>query len=161
MLQATFEQDSPFSERLSQFVRHDLAKKRLQSLAEFFLDILGKMLRTLAGQAVFGEKALARWPLLKSPLQLETAYLQSLIVGDSDDEAFVRLDLEKAAKAGLSQELLDALEYGHPDGVPPMALWASAQRRASLHAAMLAEQWMLKEADALSRTGSTRRQKLA
>ena len=148
-MSVALETNSSFLQRLPERQRRKMVSDRIHGLRELFILSLGRILQTSLPLVTFGEEALRRWPILSTPGQLQRAFVENIRLSTTDNTVGAELDVAAAARQGLTQELIWALEYGHPDGVPPLAVW----RRASMGVERQAKQ-------ALSQLGTDERKRL-
>jgi len=151
-LSVSLETDIPFSQRLPERQRLKMVSDRMNTLRALFVLSVGRVLQTSLPLVAFGEMALQRWPILSTPGQLQKVFIESIRLssGGTANEGHsvgVELDVGAAAKRGLTRELVWALEYGHPDGVPALAVW----RRASSDVERQAQQTLRKLGDDASK----------
>ena len=157
----TLETSVPFTQRLPERQRRKMVSDRMHALRELFILSLGRSLQTSLPLVTFGEEALRRWPILSTPGQLQRTFVENIRLSTTDGTVGAELDVEAAAKQGLTQELIWALEYGHPDGVPPLAVWRRASKDVERQARQILNQLGADERKWLSQAGPRRYTRVA
>jgi len=118
-----------FSERLGPDEPERGCRGLVVSTVERLRDRFRRVARSRIATARFGPDAVSRWPILGQPQRLEDVLVGACRVAEGPSADAVRLHLEPAPEDGMPGDLLEALEYGHPLGVPPLAIWRSALRQ--------------------------------